>query len=422
MVREVTKDGRSLWVNLTTSPRFDEHGRLIGLLGLGEDVTQRRELEGQLIQAQKMEAVGTLAGGIAHDFNNLLMGIQGTTSLLLLETPGDHPSRERLQAIEQYVAKAAAVTKQLLGFARGGRYEARPVDIREVVAHTAHIFSRSRKDIEVRLKHDGETVSVEGDRGQLEQVFMNLFLNAGHAMAGGGVLSLGTEVANLGDEYAAPLDLSAGRYVRISVSDTGSGIPAELQAKVFDPFFTTKAPGGGTGLGLASAYGIVRNHGGMIKVHSEEGKGTTFTILLPASERPVEAAAPVSDEIPTGSEVVLLVDDEHHVLEVGEELLRSLGYSVVTAPNGRQALEVYRRRGPEIALVVLDMIMPGMGGGDTFDALRGIDPQVRVLLASGYSLDGEAGEILERGCAGFIQKPYTRGELARKLRSVLDGK
>ncbi len=383
------------------------------------DMTERKSLESQLHHAQKMEAIGTLAGGIAHDFNNLLMGIQGVASLMMLEFDPSHPCYERLKLIEDQVKSGADLTRQLLGFARGGRYEVKPTNINELIEKTSTMFGRTRKEIAIHRKYEKEVWTLEVDHGQMEQVFLNLYLNAWQAMPGGGSITIETQNYVLGRHDPFTDAVNPGRYVKISVADTGMGMDAKTRERIFDPFFTTKAIGRGTGLGLAMVYGIVRGHGGIITVESEPGHGTTFNICLPASEKAIVQEKTVSDEILTGTETVLLVDDETMVLAVSRDMLESLGYRVHTAGSGQEAIAVYEEKKDRIDLVILDMIMTGLSGGETFDRLREINPGIRVLLSSGYSIKGQAQEILDRGCLGFLQKPFTLEVLSRKIRETL---
>ena len=381
---------------------------------------ERKQLEGQLRQAHKMEAIGTLAGGIAHDFNNLLMGIQGRNSLMMADLSADHPHREHLREIQSYVRSAADLTRQLLGFARGGKYELRPIDLNALVDNSTGMFARTHKEIRVRTDLAPDLKTVEVDPGQIEQVLLNLLVNARQAMPTGGDLFVRTENAAISSGEPHAGDLKAGAYVKVSVTDTGSGMDAATRDRIFEPFFTTREMGRGTGLGLASAFGILRNHDGHITVDSEEGRGTTFTIYLPVSEKTLQPSFAAAAEIHPGGETILLVDDERMILDVGQKLLEKLGYHVKTAGSGQEALEMYRQYQDVIDLVILDMIMPTMGGGRTFDALKAIDPHIRVLLSSGYSLNGQAADILQRGCRGFLQKPFDLRTLSRKLREVLD--
>jgi len=388
---------------------------------LQEEITLKKELETQLLHAQKMEAIGTMAGGIAHDFNNLLMGILGNVSLILSDEEFSRTYEGELKAIEQCVQNGAGLTRQLLGFARRGKYQAVPTDLNRLIDDSSKMFNRTRKEIVIYGKYEPGLWPVEVDRGQIEQVMLNLFVNAWHAMPGGGNIYLQTENVTLTENAVKPYDLKPGDYVRISITDTGVGMDEATRLRIFEPFFTTRELGRGTGLGLASVYGIISNHAGIIEVHSEKGAGTTFTIYLPASQKEqVKEKKTPGKLYLKGRESILLVDDEEQVVEVGGKLLEKLGYSVLRAKSGAAALEIYQKNKDGIDLVILDVIMPGMGGRETFERLKEIDPLVKVLLASGYSIDGEAAEILARGCKGFIQKPFAMMELSQKIRSLLD--
>jgi two-component system, cell cycle sensor histidine kinase and response regulator CckA len=420
--QRLTKEGRLLDVSISAS-RYDDHeGRPAGMLVILRDISERKRLETQFYEAQRMESVGTLAGGVAHDFNNLLMAIQGNVSLLLLNRSPDDPESGRLHNIEDHIQRGAYLTRQLLGFARGGKYEIKPTDLNEIARRSADLFSRMKKEIKIHPVYQKDIWMVEADQGQMEQVLMNLYVNAGHAMPDGGDLSITTQNVPLGEDQGTVLGLTPGRYVEISVADTGVGMDEEVLDKIFDPFFTTREVGQGTGLGLASAYGIIKNHGGNIFVKSVKGRGTVFDIYLPAVDRPSApkpVESPKSQAMASGAETVLLVDDEGMVLEVGREMLERLGYTVLVARTGKEALMVYQEHQHAVDLVILDMIMPDMAGTETYDRLKETDPDVVVLLSSGYSIDGQATEILKRGCNGFIQKPFTMAGLSQKIREVL---
>ena len=394
-----------------------------GTYGVARDITDRKRLEAQLLQAQKMKAIGTLAGGIAHDFNNLLMGIEGHTSLMFLDADADHPYFDHIKGIEDMVKRGAYLTKQLLGFARGGKYEVRPTDLSELIRKSSEMFGRTKKEIRIHRKCEEDVRTVSVDRTQIEQVLLNLYVNAWQAMPRGGDLYIRAENIALDENAARPLGARPGNYVKVSVTDTGVGIDEETQQRIFEPFFTTKEIGRGTGLGLASAYGIIKNHGGIINVYSRKGQGTTFNIYLPATEGLLseENAEERQKEIQQGHETVLLVDDEDMIIDVGEKMLQEMGYKVLLARSGKAAVEVYSKYKDEIDLVILDMIMPDMGGGDAYDTLKGINPDIMVLLSSGYSINGQATEILERGCDGFIQKPFNMSQLSQAIRKTLDG-
>ncbi|MBI9086922.1 MAG: PAS domain S-box protein [Desulfobacterales bacterium] len=415
----IKKDGSECFIETVVSLIKDQNGNGIGFRGIARDITDRKQLESQLQQAMKMESIGTLAGGIAHDFNNLLMGIQGRTSLVLADKNSSHPDFEHLKGIEDYVKSAADLTKQLLGFARGGKYEVKPTDIKKMIKRSAQMFGRTKKEIEIHIDHQKDVGAVEADQGQLEQVLMNLYVNAWQAMPDGGDLYIQTKNVNLDENYVKPFKATPGRYVKISVTDTGGGMDEATKPKIFDPFFTTKEMGRGTGLGLAFVYGILKNHGGFINVYSEKGEGTTFNIYLPQSDRAALQEPPTVERLIKGSETILLVDDEEMIREVGQAMLEKLGYRIVVAVGGEQAVDVIKRKGNEIDLVILDLIMPGMDGGQTFDRIMEIRPELPVILASGYAINGKANNIMQRGCNGFIQKPFNLSELSQKVRKVL---
>jgi two-component system cell cycle sensor histidine kinase/response regulator CckA len=409
-------DGKEVTVNI--SPIQDQENKIIVVLN---DITEQTRMEAQLQQAQKMEAIGTLAGGIAHDFNNLLMAIQGTVSLLLFSMDPDHPHYEKLASIERQVESGAKLTRQLLGYARKGKYEIRPINLNRLVQETSTTFGRTKKEITIRQELADDLFATDADEGQIQQVLLNLYVNAAGAMPNGGHLVLKTCNATHENMEKKPYDTKPGRYVALTVTDTGIGMDEATMKRIFEPFFTTKEMGRGTGLGLASVYGIVKSHGGYIEVDSKKGAGTTFRIYLPASDQKDErdSTQKPREEITQGNETILLVDDERMILEVGSQLLEAMGYRVVTAKDGKEAIDVYRARKEDIDLLILDMIMPEMNGGDVYDKIKKINPNIKVLLSSGYSVEGQAGKILARGCDGFIQKPFHMGQLSQSIRQVL---
>ena len=417
--RIVLPDGNIRWVSDRGFAIRDDSGQVRRIAGISEDITEKKLLAAQLQQADRMESLGTLAGGIAHDFNNLLMGIQGRSSLMKSETDSGHPHSEHLSEIENYVKSAAELTKQLLGLARGGKYEVKSTDLNDLIEKNVGMFGRTKKEIRIHKKFQDDLWPVEVDRGQLDQVLINIYVNAWQAMPAGGDLYIQTENVILDDRPGLSYGGKSGNHVKVSIADTGIGMDDETIKRVFDPFFTTKEKERGTGLGLASAYGIVNNHDGFITVSSKKDKGSTFAIYLPASLEKIAVETKAEQDILTGTETILLVDDEEMIVDVSTKLLEKMGYAVLVAHNGSEALSVYQGSQNEVALVILDLIMPDMGGGEVFDRLRKINPQVKVLLSSGYSRDGQANEILQRGCDGFIQKPFSLKSLSEKLRELL---
>jgi two-component system cell cycle sensor histidine kinase/response regulator CckA len=389
-------------------------------LNFVRDITKQLYLEASLRQAQKMEAIGTLAGGIAHDFNNLLMGIQGRVSLMMFGMEAANPFSEHLNRIEDCVKNATDLTRQLLGFARGGKYEIKPTRMNDILDQSIEMFGRTRKEIQIHKNYEEPLWTVDVDQGQMHQVLLNLFVNAWQAMPGGGNLHLRTENCVIHENMLRPPELNPGAYVKISVTDTGTGMDEATKARIFEPFFTTKEMGRGTGLGLASSYGIIRNHGGWICVDSKLGQGSTFSFYLPASEKSVkpQILAPVKEL--KGNESILLVDDEDIIIDIGKQFLEVLGYTVFTARSGQEALETYSREFKKIDLVILDMIMPTMDGGETIQRLKAVNPNARIILSSGYSINGKAAEIMNRGCNGFIQKPYGLNELSQAIQKALE--
>ena len=401
---------------LSLSPITDEKGKTV--IVILNDVSERKRMEVQLLQAQKMEAIGTLAGGIAHDFNNLLMVIQGYVSLMLLEIASSHPHYQMLKNIENKVQSGSKLTSQLLGYARKGRYEVRPILLNSLVEETSEAFGRTRKEITIHRELADNLSLIEADQGQIEQVLMNLMVNAADAMTYGGDLFLRT--ANIGHEeirskFYVP---KPGKYVMLSVSDTGIGMDAKTLEHIFEPFFTTKELGKGTGLGLASVYGIVKGHDGYIDVESRLGYGSTFKIYLLASDKKTPEKTRTVNDIVKGTGTILLVDDEDSVLDIGQRFLKFMDYEVLTARSGSEAIEIYQKYHTSIDLVILDMIMPKMGGGEVFDHLKKINPNVKVLLSSGYSINNEAAKILEKGCT-FIQKPFDIKQLSQTIHEIL---
>ena len=408
-------------------PVVGEDGEIKHLAIYSVDITEQRaseeereRLQAQLQQAQKMEAIGTLAGGIAHDFNNLMMAIQGNVSLALMNMEPDDIRYESLKNIEKNIRSGADLTAKLLGYARKGKYEIKPLNLNLLVTEISDTFGRMRKDISVDRDLADDLSGILADKGQLEQVLFNLFVNSADAMPDGGNLTVKTRNVTGEDISTDKYRAKPGSYVQLTVTDTGTGISPKVKERIFDPFFTTKKMGRGTGLGLASAYGIVKSHKGYIEAESPPGQGATFYIYLPASR---QTPRELPEELPgrtNGHGTLLLVDDEENVLTVTSQMLTRSGYTVIEAQSGREAIEIYSHEREKIDLIILDMVMPEMGGGEIFDLIKSINPSARVLLASGYSLEGKAREIMKRGCDGFIQKPFLLKELISKVQAIID--
>jgi PAS domain S-box-containing protein len=386
--------------------------------------TDRNRLEEQLHHSQKMEAIGQLAGGVAHDFNNLLGGILGYASLLRLEVGSNKAVMEAAQTIEQAAERAADLTRQLLGFARRGKFQNVVVNLHDTVKEVVHLLDRTLdKNIRIVQHLDAVSGNVMGDPNQLQQVFVNLALNARDAMPEGGELTFESSIVDR--QGIAPEvfpDPKGRQFLLVSVRDQGCGIPKEHLDRVFEPFFTTKEQGKGTGMGLAMVYGIVKNHGGSVRVSSQLGVGTAFQVCLPlAPVTPQVDAAPAVVEKPvTGNAHILLVDDEAIIRNMGRTVLSRLGYSVTTVSGGQEALEYYREHSRAVDLVILDMVMPEMSGHDCFRALKCVNPDIRALLSSGYGFNGKASELLDEGMLGFIQKPYRVTELSVAVARALE--
>ncbi|MBW2180654.1 MAG: PAS domain S-box protein [Deltaproteobacteria bacterium] len=423
----IAKDGTTKILETWASLMRDDSGKPIGFRNLSRDITQRRkekeekrQLEEQFQEAQKLEAIGTLAGGVAHDFNNLLMSIQGNLSILLYKMDQRHPHRKKLKLIENQIQSGAELTRQLLGFARGGKYQAKATNINKLIDKTVNMFARTRKELKLYTKFEKDIDTVVVDQGQMEQIFLNLFVNAWQAMPDGGNIYIRTESIDLDNIFVNPHSLEPGKYIKISITDTGIGMNHDTVKRIFDPFFTTKEVGRGTGLGLASVYGIVKNHNGIINVSSEEGIGSTFEIFLPSSKIQVVKEEKIQEKAIRGTETVLIVDDEDPVLEVSKGMLETLGYQVIIAKTGEESIGIYSKYYDIVDIVLLDIIMHGMDGGEVFDKLKEINSNVKVLLSSGYSEDEYASEILKKGAHGFIQKPFSIELVSQKIRQIID--
>lgn len=414
------------WVRSSSRPVIRDNN-LVGIRGVLSDIEQEKQAEKEkeellrrANERQKLEAIGTLAAGIAHDFNNLLMGISGRTSLMLANISPDDVNIEHLQALESYVQSATDLTSQLLGTAQGGKCNPRPIDLGFLVFSSLSMFGRTKKEIEINCTRPESPIISEVDEKQIGQTLLNMYVNAWQAMPNGGRVTVAVSTEVLDNSVCKRYQVIPGDYAKISITDTGTGMDDSTMEMIFDPFFTTKDKHRGTGLGLASAYGIIKNHGGFISVSSEVGHGTTFLVYLPLSKKKAEPVTESENRLIKGSGRILLVDDEMFILDVGKAILKELGYEVVTAPGGREALSFLADHTDGIDLVILDMIMPNMNGSETFDQIRQSHPQLPVILASGYSVDGLAQSILQKGCNDFIQKPFRITELSAKIHRLLD--
>lgn len=418
------KDGSLFWEMAFIAPIRDAAGRTTHFIGIKEEITQQKKLEEQYLQAQKMEAIGQLAGGVAHDFNNILQALVGYSSLLLDRLPEQDETHEFAEEIVRGTERASALTRQLLAFSRRQVLEMEDLDLNDVVQGVMKMVQRIiGEDIEVRMLEGERLGLVHADRGQVEQVLLNLCVNARDAMPIGGTLTIETKNVAMDTEYcSAHVWATPGQYVLLSVTDTGCGMDAETQARVFEPFFTTKEPGKGTGLGLATVYGIVRQHQGIVQVYSEVGKGTTLKVYLPTLERAKTVRrAKATERARGGTETVLVVEDDDTGRKLAARILESAGYRVLLAVNGEEALDVFEKHGGGIHLLLLDVIMPKMGGKAVYDTLAQRHPNLRFLFASGYSANVMPTGITPEEGIELIQKPYAPDMLLRKVRHVLDG-
>lgn len=418
VLRVIGAQNNIIWIEVNTV-NITWEGRP-ATLNFIRDISIAKQMERQFQDAQRMKSLGTLAGGIAHDFNNLLMGIQGNVSLMYLDIEPLQELYEKLKSIEDCVESGSRLTKQLLGFARGGKYTVEPMDMNDILKNSAEMISRTHRGLNVIGDYARELWTVMVDRSQLEQVMVNMLLNASQAMQGKGDMFLKTENIELGSAFVKPFEVSAGRYIKVSIKDTGIGMDESTMRRIFEPFFTTQDPGLGTGLGLASAFGIIKNHNGFIHVRSTLGKGSLFDTYLPATNEKPRLQAPGVDTIETGSETILLVDDEDYILEVGRLMLEGLGYTLITANSGRAGVDVFADQYEDIDLVILDLVMPDLDGESVFREIRKINEDIRVIFASGFYVMEQTRDLLENGASDFLQKPFNLKQLSTKIRCILD--
>jgi two-component system cell cycle sensor histidine kinase/response regulator CckA len=416
------KDGARVEISESTAPMRDAGGAVLGVLAIAADITERKQLEEQLRQAQKLEALGGLAGGIAHDFNNLLTVIGGRSQIAAWDLPPDSKVRHHLDLIAQTVERAAGLTRQLLAFSRKQVLEPRVLDLGETVTEMMPMLRRLiGEDLDLATTSEPGLWRVKADPSQIEQVIMNLVVNARDAMPDGGRLTIETRNSELDEAYAkVHAGVEPGAYVMLAVTDTGHGMHAKILAQIFQPFFTTKEPGKGTGLGLATVYGIVKQSGGHIWVYSEVGQGTSFKVYLPRVEEAATVVTTVPQRARRGTETILLTEDDDQVRALARETLELSGYTVLEAASPTDALRIALQHSGVIHLLLTDVVMPGMNGRALADRLLALRPDLKVLFMSGYpaSAIGHHG-VLDPGTA-FLQKPFTPGSLARKVGEVLD--
>ena len=424
--KETYADGHITWAKTSKMPLFNKQGDIIGTWGTSRDITALKKTEDdlrssneQLQQSQKMEAFGQLAGGIAHDFNNMLGGILGTAQLLERKYGAADPRlHDNLSMIIDTAKRAGDFTSQLLAFARKSTVSFIPVDINTIIASVVKLLSHTlEKRIHIVERLYEKEMMVKGDFGQIQNVFLNLAVNARDAMNGDGTLTFSSSlVAAEGNNEAKSL---CNEYVRVTVSDTGSGMDKATLARAFEPFFTTKPPGKGTGLGLASVYGTVKSHNGLIEVTSNVGKGTSFSLLFPLLEMEKQREEKFGDNIIKGSGGVLVVDDEEIIRKVVAAMLREIGYTPYTMADSAKAISWYAQNYKNIDLVIVDMNMPGIGGYECVSALKKINPALCIVMATGYNLSSDTQKIIAKCISGFIQKPFNLTELSHTLADLL---
>ncbi len=404
-----------------------------GAVGIVRDITERKReaeekenIHRQLVQSQKMESIGTLAGGVAHDFNNMLAVILGNAQLAGMDLPPDSPVRDAVEEVERAAMRAKELTMKLLTFARKEKLNVRNMAVNKMLVDLVAFLGRSMpKKVEIKTRLMSNPPLVGMDANQMYQVFLNICTNACDAMPDGGTLMIESSKVSIDEAYAKLHNEAVpGEYCLVHISDTGIGMIGEVRKRIFDPFFTTKGAGKGTGLGLSVSYGIVKNHGGFIGVYSEPGRGAGFKVYLPVAAGGSDTAVDPEKSGETfrkGVETILVVDDEETVLNLAGRILEKAGYTAILAAKGKEAVRIYRERRDDIALVVLDMVMPEMDGRDVFRQLREINPDVKVVLSSGFSVSGQAGTLMEEGIQEFVQKPFSIADLCNAVRRVIDG-
>jgi len=418
--RVTGKHGNELVVFLSIYPEIDGNGNIEGYDGYILDATEKKKLEERLIRSQKMEAVGTLVGGMAHEFNNLLTAILGYSEIMQSMTMEGDPYYKPVNIIHQAARRGADFGRKILTITRKEKIESKPVNVNDIINNSIDLLRRSLpKDIEIALKLGNDIPQIKADPSQIQQVIVNLAINARDAMPDGGKLFIETSAVDSDMDVPGGLSSSEKGFVKLSVADTGTGIELETQSKIFDPFFTTKDVGKGTGLGLYMVHTIVNNHGGYINLYSEPLRGTQFNIYLPVSQV-TEQEEQFDNETLKGSGTILVIDDEYDVRELCKDMLGRLGYTILLADGGSAGIKIYRERKDEISVVILDMIMPKMGGREVFQTLKMINPDVKVLICSGFGQNGFAGieELMKTGAVEFVQKPFTLRKIGLAIKKA----
>ncbi|HLX97014.1 MAG TPA: ATP-binding protein, partial [Verrucomicrobiae bacterium] len=418
-------DGTTRWIHDRGFQVRDAAGKVVRLTGIASDITERKQLEAQLFQSQKMETVGRLAGGVAHEFNSILTAIIGQSELLIEDLPSESPLAQNAAEISKAADRAARLTRQLLAYGRKQFLHPKKLNLNEIVAGMEAMFRHLMGgDVDVRIISDAGLHSVTADAGQIEQVIINMAINARDAMPHGGKLTLETANVTFPREgVGLNPEMKPGDYVMLAITDTGTGMNAKVKAQVFEPFFSTKEVGRGTGLGLATCYGIVKQSGGHINVYSEPGRGTTFKIYLPQVPDETQAPAPLRETpgLPHGTETILMVEDDPALCAMAAELLRRLGYSVLAASNGMSALQLVEQRGKEpIDLLFTDVVMPQLNGKELSERVRALHPETGILFTSAYTENAILHQAMLSPGVAILQKPFTPSKLACKVREVLD--
>jgi PAS domain S-box-containing protein len=432
---ELTKltDGKTQILSTTKAILRGKNREIIGLFGISRDITlrikteeEKKELESQLQQSQKLESLGQLAGGIAHDFNNMLGAISGYAGMIVRKLAGrDSALADYANTIIEASERAADLTRKLLDFARKGKYTLKVVDMNDTVRDAIKLLEHTiDRKIELVQQLNANPAIVMGDPSQLQNSIINLAINARDAMKNGGKMTFSTEIAKVGTEssHSRLRGLAPGDYLKFSLTDTGIGMDAETISRIFEPFFTTKEKGQGTGLGLASVYGIIKNHNGQILVSSKPGEGAEFDVYLPLADKPAEAEFSAGEVLKKGKGTILVVDDEEMIRRMARDMLKEMGYNVYCSKDGREATEFYRAHYAEIDAVILDMIMPRMSGADCAKEIKNINPDAKIILATGYSSPHDTQKIIARGISGFLQKPFEEAELSEVVHEVLISK